>query len=491
MTPSGRTPVLVGVGFASQDLDEPGAGSDVRELMAAAATAAGEDAGNVSVLREVRRILLPRGTWELTAPGGHVARQIGAAEAHCVRAALGIPQQSLVNDALGSIMRGDVDAAMVVGGEARKRDVVARRGGVDLPPVDESDLAPDEEWPLDRVSELMADAERDARVVLPIQQYALMENALGHAEGRTLEQLRDDVSRLYEAWDAVAAKNPRAAFGAGRSAELLRTPSERNRPIAFPYNKWHVTQMNVDQSVALLFCSFDRARELGIEPERCVFPHVSVESTLAVSLSCRRAMHAWPAMGELGKAAAARLGRPLTDIEHVELYSCFPVAVRVQQRELGLAVDGVQTITGGMAFAGGPLNSFVLHEIGEMAVHLREHPGQLGLVGAVSGLLTKPGLSAWSTAPPEEAPLVADLRDRAAAATETVESVAGYEGAATIATYTVEYEGMTATKVDVIADTPDGTRCVAVSDDAELAAKATRESIIGAPIQVNGTTFVV
>jgi acetyl-CoA C-acetyltransferase len=491
MAIEGRTPVLVGVGFASQDLDEPGAGMDVADLMATAAHAAGDDAGDPTLLREVGRILLPRGTWELAAPGAHIARRIGASSAHSVRAALGIPQQSLVNDALTSIVRGDVDAALVVGGEARKRDVVARRAGLELGAPDESDLMPDEEWPLDRVSELMADSEREARVVLPIQQYALMENALGHAEGRSLDELRDDVSRLYEAWDAVAAKNPRAAFGQGRSASFLRTPSERNRPIAFPYNKWHVTQMNVDQSAALLFCSLDVAKERGIDPARVVHPHVAVESTLAVSLSCRRAMHAWPAMGVLGDAAAEHLGRPLTSIEHAELYSCFPVAVRVQQRELGLALDGVQTITGGMAFAGGPLNSFVLHEIGEMAMHLREHPGELGIVGAVSGLLTKPGLSVWSTSPAERAPLVADLRERAADATETVESVAGYEGPATIATYTVEYDDQRPHKVDVIADTPDGRRCVAVAGDPTLAAQAVTESLIGTSIDVRGTTFSV
>ena len=41
-------------------------------------------------------------------------------------------------------------------------------------------------------------------------------------------------------------------------------------------------------------------------------------------------------MKVLGAAAAARIGRAVAECEHVELYSCFPLAVRVQQRELGL-----------------------------------------------------------------------------------------------------------------------------------------------------------
>jgi acetyl-CoA C-acetyltransferase len=166
------------------------------------------------------------------------------------------------------------------------------------------------------------------------------------------------------------------------------------------------------------------------------------------------------------------------------------VAVRVQQRELGLPLDATPTVTGGMAFAGGPLNSFVLHEHGEMASHLRRHPGELGLVGAVSGLLTKPGLSVWSTEPPEAAPLVADLAEEATNATATVESVAGYAGPATIATYTVTYDDeQQPAQVIAIGDTPDGSRCVAVADDAELAERGTREELIGLPIRAEGTAF--
>ncbi len=487
-----RYPVLVGVGFASRDVVDPADGVEAIDLMAEAATAAGADAGAPKMLSAVERILVPRGTWTYPAPGRFVAQRIGAERAHTARVALGIPQQSLINEALGAIAAGDLDVAMVVGGEARRREILARRAGIDLPESDQRGLEPDEDRPLDVGAELMAMSEREARVVLPIQQYALIENALGHAEGRTLEENQHDIANLYEGFDAVAGENPRAAFADGRTAEFLRTPSAANRPIAFPYNKWHVTQMNVDQSVALLFCSVDVARDHGIDPERWVFPHVAVESTLAVSLSCRRDMHRWEAMKVLGDAAVGHIGRPLASLEHAELYSCFPVAVRVQQRELGFPLDSVPTITGGMAFAGGPLNSFVLHETGEMAVRRRAHPGETGVVGACSGLLTKPGLSVWSTAPFDAGPLIADLAEGAKAATPVVESVAGYEGPATIATYTVQYdEQQQPATVTVIADTPDGARCVAVAADAELAARGVQEDIIGQPIRVNSTTFEV
>ncbi len=485
----GRYPVLVGVGFATQNVDEPGQGAEVIELMAQAATAAGDDAGAPKMLQAVQRILVPRGTWRYPAPGRFVANHIGAPGAYTARVALGIPQQSLINEALRDIAEGDLDVAIVVGGEARRREMLARRAGVELLESEQHELEPDEDRPMSVVDEMMAPSERDARVVLPMQQYALIENALGHAEGRTPDENQDDIAALYAAFDAVAGSNPRAAFPGGRTAEYLRTPSPRNRPLAFPYNKWHVTQMNIDQSVALLFSSADMARAHGIDPDRWLYPHVALESSLAVSLSRRRDMHRWPAMKVLGDTAVGHLGRPLSSMEHAELYSCFPVAVRVQQRELGFPLDSVPTITGGMAFAGGPLNSFVLHETGEMAMRLRDCPGESGVVGAVSGLLTKPGLSVWSTQALEAGPVVADLADQARAATPTVESIDGYEGPATIATYTVEYDDQEPVRVVAVADTPDGERCVAIAPDPELAASGTVEDLIGSAIRVKGTAF--
>ena len=95
-------------------------------------------------------------------------------------------------------------------------------------------------------------------------------------------------------------------------------------------------------------------------------------SSQSLSLSRRADLHRWPAMGVLGRAAEAQLGEPLTAIEHVELYSCFPAAVRVQQAELGLDPDATATITGGMSFAGGPFNNFVFQATVAMVERLRE-----------------------------------------------------------------------------------------------------------------------
>jgi acetyl-CoA C-acetyltransferase len=190
----------------------------------------------------------------------------------------------------------------------------------------------------------------------------------------------------------------------------------------------------------------------------------------------------------LGAAAEVRVARPLRECDHVELYSCFPLAVRVQQRELGFAPDGTPTITGGMTFAGGPFNSFVLQATAAMARRLRAAPG-VGLITSVSGMLTKPGLAVWASEPDDRPPLVADLAAEATAATAAVEVASTHEGPAAIAACTVTYDGMDPKELVAILDTDSGTRVIAKSSDPEWMRRATSEELVGTRVDVSGNAL--
>ncbi|HEU5302915.1 MAG TPA: acetyl-CoA acetyltransferase [Acidimicrobiia bacterium] len=485
-----RMPVLVGAGAAAGPPgDDPIGRPEAIDLMVDALRAAVDDAGAPALLGAIDRIAVPQGTWGYRDPARLIADRVGADRARGVLVGLGIPQQTLINDALRDLASGALDVVVVVGGEAKLRDALARRAGVDVPTAAEADDAKPDEHQVPK-AEIVAPAEIDARLVVPVQQYALIENALAHAEGQSQVEHLDDLARLWVACNEVARTNPYAAFPAPRDADFLREPTADNRRLAFPYNKWHATQWTVDQAAALILCSADAARAHGVAPERWVLPHVGIESSLSVSLSKRADLHTWPAMRVLGAAAERHVGRLLAEVEHAELYSCFPAAVRVQQRELGLPHDGVPTITGGMAFAGGPFNNFVYQATAAMAERVRAEPGTLGLVTTVSGLLTKPGLAIWSTEPPAAGPMVADLEAESRAATAEVDSIAGYTGPATIATYTVMDGANGPEQVAVIGDTPAGARCVAVATDADLAERAIAEDLIGTAIEVRGTEFI-
>jgi acetyl-CoA C-acetyltransferase len=477
-----RTPVLVGAARAATS-------APVTELMTEAALASGLDAGCPTLLHRVDRVALTQGTWSLTDPARAIARRIGAPDARTHRFEVGVSQQEVINDALAAIMRGEADVVLVVGGEAR---VWERNGG------QESD---DETRPPDvtvtRPPDFVAPIEIAAGIVWPpIQQYALIENALGHHEGQDAASHRNDVAALWSRFNRVAQDNPLAAFPSPRSASEIATPGPGNRPLAYPYNKWHSSQWTVDQAAALLFCSTERAAAAGVPADRWIFPLVALHVSEAVTLTARRDLHAWPAMAGLGQTAASHLGRPLAALAVADVYSCFPAAVRVQQRALGLDPAGTPTVTGGMAFAGGPFNNYVLNATAAVAALVRADPSEPGLVTTVSGMLSKPGLAVWSASPPASAPgvLVTDLAGSPAVATPTrpVVPAEAPGGPATVASFTVTYDGadpFQPVRTAIVADRPDGTRTAATCEDAGIAHAAVSEGLIGQTVHIAGTTF--
>ena len=478
--PTPRTPVLVGAGTAS-------AGMPVTDLMLEAVWAAAHDSGRPSLLRQVERVALPQGTWSLTDPARTIATRIGADGARTYRYELGVSQQEVINEALLAIADGEAEVVLVVGGEAR---AWARDGGEE---VDAESLPPD--TTVTRPPDFVAPIEISAGIVWPpVQQYALIENALAHHEQQGIAAHRQDVGALWSRFNGVAQQNPLAAFPLPRSAADIATPGLKNRPLAYPYNKWHASQWTVDQAAALLFCSADRAQAAGVAPDRWIFPHVGLHVSEAVTLTARRDMYAWPAMRALGRAAAEHLGLPLADIAIAEVYSCFPAAVRVQQRELGLDPDGTPTVTGGMSFAGGPFNNFVLGGTATVAALLRARPAELGLVTTVSGMLSKPGLAVWSASPPGPPSLIADLAGSAAVDTpgRPVAPPDSPGGPATVASFTVTYDAgdpLRPARTAIVADLPDGTRTAATCDDAAIALSALSESLIGQTVHIAGTSF--
>ena len=501
-----RMPVLVGVGTASGDVE-------AAELMVRAARDAGVDSGAPVLLARVDRVVVPRGTWSYPDPGRLVAAAIGAPRAQTVLADVGISQQTLINGLLRAISAGDVSVALLVGGEAKAREAraaraaraegattdpgsgavavaraVGRAGGpaVVATETDQGDAEPDVH--LRPTTELVARPEIDAGLWTPVEQYALIESALRAAEAVSVPEHRREVAELLARFNAVAGTNPEAAFPAPLSADEIATFGPANRPLAFPYGKWHASQWTVDQGAALLLCSVEAARSAGVPTDRWVFPLVGLESDHAVALTRRRHLHRWPAMAVLRAAAEQHLGGAVADLPHQEVYSCFPSAVRVQQRELGLAVDGTPTVTGGMAFAGGPFNSFVLHATVEIARRIRAQGGR-GLVTTVSGLLTKPGLAVWGAVPGDGPALVADLTQEVAAATEQVEVVSGFHGEASVVACTVTYDGLEPANLVAVLDTPDGDRVIARSNDRELVVQATQVELIGRRFAVDGNSL--
>ena len=427
-------------------------------------------------------IRAPRGFWRYGDPGRALAERFGARVRTQV-AEVGVLQTTAFGRAAADIAAGDADIILLTGAEAKFRSLRAQITGT---PVHDTEIDAEPDEVLRPAAEIMSPLEVTHGLGMPAAQYALIDNALRAAEGLTVDAHRDQLAELWAGMSAVAAANPDAWNRTPVDAKTIRggTPGGTNRMIAFPYTKLHNSQWNVDQASGLIFCSLGRARALGLAEERFVYPLAVADNNHMVTLSERAELHRSPGFGHAGRAASRTAGLALSELSHRELYSCFPSAVRVQQRELGLDPALPVTLTGGMTFGGGPLNNFVLQALVKMAQTLRETPGSTGMVNAVSGLLTKQGVSLWASRPPERAFAHDDVSAETAASMATVPVEADASGAGTIATYTVSFEGDAPVRASMIVELDAGGRTVTSTTDRETCEALLNAEGCGRPVHL-------
>jgi acetyl-CoA C-acetyltransferase len=147
--------------------------------------------------------------------------------------------------------------------------------------------------------------------------------------------------------------------------------------------------------------SVEKAREWGIPQDRWVFLHGCADGTDTWFVSERDRLDASPAIHGCARLALDMAGRRLSDVTAFDLYSCFPSAVEVAMKEIGLAEDDPRpvSVTGGLPFFGGPGNNYVTHSIAEMMKVVRRQPGTFGMVTANGNYLTKHSAGLYSTEP--------------------------------------------------------------------------------------------
>ena len=138
-----------------------------------------------------------------------------------------------------------------------------------------------------------------------------------------------------------------------------------------------------------------------------------------------------------------------------------------------------------MTFAGGPLNNFVLQALVRMVQVLRDDAGSTGMVNAVSGIITKQGVSLWSTEP---GPGFAfdDVSEETARRVARAEVVADARGQGTLRTYTVLAQRDASERAVLMCDLDDGRRTLVTSDDPELASALMHEELCGRALEVEG-----
>ncbi len=479
-----HTPVIVGAGQVVQrDLSAPGKLASPQALAALAVRRALDDTGaggdlaaSVDTLFAVRTFPDSSPAWPQ--PFGatdnfprSVATRVGAHPAAAVYTAAGgdVPQATVAR-AAGLLADGDAGCVVICGAEALASVAAAVRAGV-APDWSESPggTLTDEGSGLHEF--LDAEALRHGLASAP-GLYALFDNARRRARRQTAADYLREMAALFSPLSEIAARNPYAMFPTAVSAAETATPAGRNGFVAWPYTRALCARDKVNQAAALVMTTAGRLAEFGIDPARAVFPHgsamaqeapLSMRERLDKSLSitaCYRAIL------ELAEEVDCPLG-------HLDLYSCFPIAVFLAQEALGAArpVAVPLSVTGGLPYFGGPGNSYSLHAIAETVVRLRGGADVLAVVGANGGVLSKQAVGLYGRRPLYRAGnLAGDPSPQGSA----VPLVRDANGAARLETWTVLHErGAPVHAVAVGRLAAGGGRCFAASREPAVLARLT------------------
>lgn len=479
------TPIVVG---AAEVVHRPGPGfrpGSATELLIETVRLALDRSGAAGELgARVGEILVPHGTWPESDPARAIADAVGALDARTVRSELGVLQHALLVRAITSVADGRVDAAIVAGGENRWSGVQAAKAGEAVPEPPPAALGePDE---IIAPAEMVISAiEIERNLTTAAHQYAIIESALRHRLGRSVDAHQEALGQLWGRFSEIASHAPAAWNRDPMDAHTIAVPSASNRMIAAPYTKWLISQWNVDQAAALVVTTVGVARELGIDEARWVFPLATALSNLVIPMPERAELDTWPASGLAGRTALAAARVDIDEVGVVDLYSCFPAAVEVQAAELGLDPGRQLTLTGGMTFAGGPYNNYALQGAAAMvAALLVGERGTIGLTSAVSGLLTKPAVTLWSNAAARVPYSCTDVAEQARAATATRTVDPDLVGPAVVIGATVVPGRSGDLTTIAVVESSTGLRSVVQSTEAEVGERFLHEDPIGVAVLI-------
>lgn len=491
-----RIPILVGSGQITQREPDPARALNAMDLTAAAASKAAADArAGDRLLQALDTIVVLRSfsdtSWRFKSPFGgpknppqSIANRLGitGARRFVYTHPGGNMPQWCTNRLFEMVVRGEVGAAMICGGEALATQKAAERAGLTLN-WNEDAGGTYEDWGV--ATRGWNDVEDRHRMAGAIFAYPMFENGIRRSLGRTVPEHLAAIGRLFAHFSAVARNNPLADRRQGFTAEQIATVGPDNPYIGFPYTKLMNSNAFIDQAAAIILTSVAKARQLAIPEDRWVYLHGCADAHDHWYISDRQNFHSSPAMRIVAREAFEMAGMTLGDIDKLDLYSCFPSAVQIACREMGIAEDDPRglTVTGGLPYFGGPGNNYVTHSIAQMMDEVRAKPGSFGLVTSNGNYVTKQSAGIYSTTPaakpfkPKDPAIY--QREIDIAKGPAVAEVAN--GNATIETYTVMHDRKGPSYAILFGRLEDGRRFIAnTPEDAVLLQGMVERDMMGA-----------
>ncbi|KAH9256023.1 hypothetical protein BASA81_005799 [Batrachochytrium salamandrivorans] len=313
--------------------------------------------------------------------------------------------QKLVNQFSNKIALGESKICILVGGELLDTFIKLATKTQSQPEwgseFEEQDEAVPECLALGNFTPEVNDLERRNRLTAPKEMYAMMDQA-SRQEKRSFSNAFEENAKLFDALNLVASNQPPGVswFPTRRTSMDIATPSKTNRWVSFPYTKYMNSVIQVNQGACIVLIAEEVLMSLSSLPRpiflrgggECVEPGFCVSE--------RPQMYTSFGMMESINAALAHAGvkSAKMEIQEFDLYSCFPIALRVAKEHLGLDNYSKLTVTGGLPFYGGAGNAYTLCSIAFMVQTLRnkQQPHSLGLVNGNGWFMTKHSCGIYS-----------------------------------------------------------------------------------------------
>ena len=425
--------VVIGISAIQQkgnfeDLDE------ALLIMDQAVKEALSDSGNKLVKDYIDEIRIPKGFWRYRDPGKWIAKNNNFKNIPTTYVTkIGVLQQNLINETCLKIENGEINAAIILGGEARYKQL---RSVIEKKEYFETKLDENPDFYIKAKEDLYGDEELAELGSMAVGYYATMETAIRKYDDEKIEQHQNNIALMYEEFSKVASNNEDAWLDHTYSKKEILETSKKNKMLAYPYNKLHCTSWNVNQSAALIICSEELANKLEIDNKKRVYPISSTENNHMIAIQQRPKLYESLGMVYAANSINKMMEKLDIRLDAYDLYSCFPAAVKMFSRSLKLESEIAKTITGSMPYAGGPLNSFVIHSTVKMIKKIRALEVRHGLVTGVSGMMTKQSFCVWGKEYQEQF-IFDDVTDRAKLDENPVELSNIVEGEGEIIGYTI------------------------------------------------------
>jgi acetyl-CoA C-acetyltransferase len=297
---------------------------------------------------------------------------------------------------------------------------------------------------------------------------------------------------MWSGFSRTASMHPHAWSKTVRTPEDIITPSPDNRPIAFPYGKYMNAFVTVDQGAAVILMAEKIAEKHERKERRTVYflggGYAEDRQRFLIEKSDFTAS---PPLKAAVDKALTRSRTGLGDLDCFDLYSCFPCAVTIAKKMIGIADDDPRpvTLTGGLGFFGGPGNNYNLHAVVTLADKIARGEKKTGLVTALGWFMHKHAAGVYGALPPAGRFEPGDLADHDSGPVgdEPVPSSFEVNGIGVIETYTVVYNrNGTPSYAVVYGRTRDRGRFIARTlSHPEVFNRLTSENQVGRPVSIH------